>query len=455
MKRANTSIFLALCPAAWAGAAMAQEGLKFDPSYEITGAYFSSDNTYWGLADAFFPGAPVDYQWFEGYAKVSLDFSLPMESGAEIYGGVSALASVTIDEDVVGTRDVQKLSFDNSFVGVRFNAGSVGVDVSAGAQPYVAGTGMFLNDGSPEGSARGAVTLAPFKAWDKSVILKLSGGPWSVDTFYLDADEIYDPDTNTTLAGAKVEYNIGEGQLAGIVGGHVIESVAPYPQSTARGAGLRTIPNGRDGLNFINVYAKANPLADTMPDFYVSGDIGYEWNDRIDMKAWGARIGFGNTFKDLPFAPTLSYNFHTVSGDDPDTARLERFDPLFGGGDAWATGGNAALILGNTNIQVHRIGLSAKLSPRDIVGLKYFHIRTNEINSPVGLDPSVPGLSDILGGSKHLADDISLDYTRVIGESAFLNVALLYSKPASLLDDFGGNDLHDWMSITTTFTIRF
>lgn len=106
-------------------------------------------------------------------------------------------------------------------------------------------------------------------------------------------------------------------------------------------------------------------------------------------------------------------------------------------------------------LRIHRLALTARLSPRDIVGAKYFHIRTNEIDSPIGLDPSGPDIPQIFGGSKHLADDISVDYTRVIGEGMFLNAAVLYSRPAALLDGFAGEPLPDWISVTTTLTLRF
>lgn len=278
----------------------------------------------------------------------------------------------------------------------------------------------------------------------------------SADAFYLDADEIYEPDTDTTLAGAKLEYALAPGEFAGLVGGHVIESTASYAQANPGGGGSTLIANGRDGLNFLNAYIKMKPIREAIPDLTISGDVAYQWNDRIDLEAWGFRFGVSQTLADMPMRPTLSYNFHTMSGDKRQTSTLEAFDPLFNSGADWAAGANAALILSNSNISVHRIGVSANLSPRDIVGVKYFHISANELNSPLVFEPGSPTPPPVpVSGNKTISNEISVDYTRVLSEQAFFNVAVNYSRPGRLLEDYVGEALPEWWAATATLIIKF
>jgi hypothetical protein len=434
------------------------ERLTYDTKVNLTFAGFTSDNTYWGLADALIPGFPVDYTWAEGFAKAGITAEYVLGDGLALYGGLTGVFSFTINEDLVGTRDVRAVSMDGLYAGLRSGDAVQGWDISFGSQPYSAGSGMLIGEGAPEGSALGAVTLGPFNAWEQTAILKMHAGQWSADAFYLDANEIYEPDTNTTLAGGKVEYSLGEDQYIGLVAGHVITSEQSFPQAVAGGTGVVQIANGREGMNFANVYGKWQPEGEIYAGITLSGDLGYQWKRSIDMNAWGGRIGVDKTFADTRFHPTFSYNFHLMSGDDPNTSGLERFDPLFNSGPEWAVGGNSSLILSNSNIQVHALAMNMALSERDLFGVKYFHIRSHQVQSPLAIDPSLPpvaGGPNPAGLSSHVADDISVDYTRVLAPNTYLNFALLYSRPADLLDEFAGQDLDDWVSGSVTLTMEF
>jgi hypothetical protein len=148
----------------------------------------------------------------------------------------------------------------------------------------------------------------------------------------------------------------------------------------------------------------------------------------------------GYAFTTLPFAPTLSYTFQTFSGDDPNTARLERFDPLFydGSPTGWATGYNGSFVFINSNVNAHRVTLAMYLTQRDILTLRYAHVRANELNSPIQFGQGTrltvvggaPGL--IAGVSKaHLSDDFLVEYTRVLTQNAFLTFGVGYSEPGA------------------------
>jgi hypothetical protein len=331
------------------------------------------------------------------------------------------------------------------------------VDLSAGAQRFVAGTGLLLGDGAPEGSIRGAVSFGPYQAWQNTVIGRVKYGSTEFSAFYLDANEIYTPETDSQIVGAEINRTIRPNEFFGVYGGTVINSNAPYPKALPDLSGSILIPDARDGLKFLNGYFRWNPLNATRPDFWISGDIAAEWNERINMRAWGARFAIGNRFVDLPLAPTISYNYHTVSGDDAGTPALEKFDPLFGGlsGDYWTVGANSAMILGNSNLNVHRFAIATDLSDREQLAAKYFIISMNERNSPMSLE-NRPGFPELLtGGSRRLADEVAIEYTRLMNENSVLNLALNYSMPKTALDDFAGQLVDNWFGVAVGLNMRF
>ena len=131
------------------------------------------------------------------------------------------------------------------------------------------------------------------------------------------------------------------------------------------------------------------------------------------------------------------YTFQTFSGDDPDTATLERFDPLFfeGSPSAWATGSKSSFTFINSNVHAHQLTFSVNPTPQDKFTLRYAHIRANELLSPIQFGQAtrfdlatgqgiVAGVTD-----PHLADDVFLEYFRIINQNMFLTAGVSASFP--------------------------
>jgi hypothetical protein len=110
----------------------------------------------------------------------------------------------------------------------------------------------------------------------------------------------------------------------------VTASTAPYVQAAPTGGGLPAIlAGGRDGMEFLQLYGRASPLPAAVPDLWLAADLALQRNSRIDMEAWGGRLEIGRAFAGLPWRPTVTYGYQAFSGNNPATARLERFDPLY------------------------------------------------------------------------------------------------------------------------------
>lgn len=438
--------------------------LELEAGIQIVG----ESRAFWNLSKVFAPASRfrTTLNWGEAYLKPGLVFEHRLGGGFSLYGGASLVAARTLGADIFDVRDKGRVLLENAYAGVKYRAPAGGffADFSAGPQPYRIGSGMLISDGSQDGFERGAVIFGPRAAWQMTGIGRVGHGGLSLEGFYLDANEYASNDMKTTLAGVNLVYAPEKGRNLGLAFGKVLTSLAPYPQAAPGGVGPPAIlPDARKDLAFLNAYGRWNPLA-SLPGLFVAGDFAYQWSDRVAMRAWAGRAEIGHAFTTLPFAPTLSYAWQTFSGDDPNTRRLERFDPLFydGSPSGWATGSNGSFVFINSNVNVHKVSLAMYLSPRDILTFRYAHVRANQLNSPVqfgqatrfAFTSGVPGL--IAGVRKpHLSDDFLAEYTRVLTQNAFLSFGLAYSQPGAGLKDLAPGRLKGWTGAFANLVVKY
>jgi hypothetical protein len=240
---------------------------------------------FWGLADIFAPTANYnpDKVWLEGYLK-------PGYIGRGLF---------------------------------RVSLGWRSVDVSAGARELKLGTGMLFANGGSSGFERGALKFGPRKAWELAGIAKFMKNGFSLTGFYLDPNEVPSNDAFTELAGGDFRFDGADGGFAGVTYANVLKSNSAYPQADPGNPPIIT-PGAREGLNVINVYGRTGKLSGALTNWYFSADLAYQWNDRIDMQAWGGRGQVAYTFAYAMWTPRLMYTFQSFSGDDPDTTGQER-----------------------------------------------------------------------------------------------------------------------------------
>ena len=170
------------------------------------------------------------------------------------------------------------------------------------------------------------------------------------------------------------------------------------------------------------------------------------------MEAWGGRGQVAYTFADAMWAPRLMYTFQSFSGDDPNTKKQERFDPLFfeGSPSSWATGSKSAMTFINSNVDAHQLELSVRPSVQDTITLRYAHIRANELRSPVQFGQAtrfeIAGGDNIVAGvtDAHLADDVFLEYSRIINRNTYLTAGVSASVPGKGLELAAARDLPVW-----------
>ncbi|MFS4580904.1 alginate export family protein [Phaeobacter sp. C3_T13_0] len=414
----------------------------------------SEGNLFWDLAATTVPGSGFahDTEWLESYIKPGVSFEYRLDRGDVVYGKLSAVSSYTWGIDAFDTGDTGSSTLEEAYLAIRGDLGrGVSYDLSLGPRELTLGTGMLIANGATSGFERGALKLGPRKAWEMAVIGRLSLGNVTGTAFYLDPNELPSTDGSNELVGFDLRYDDPAGGYLGATYVDVRRSESPYPLAAPGGVGAPAVLSGaREGTRTISAYARSNPFEGALKNWVFTGDFAYQWNDRIEMEAWAGRVTAGYRFSHLAWSPSLTLGYQSFSGDDPNTATLERFDPLYyqGSPSAWATGSKSASTFINSNVNALTVALRLQPRPADTWTLRYARIRANELNSPVqfGQATRVDLNGNVVSGvtDAHLADDLFLEYSRIINRNTFLTAGVSVSFPGKGIDNVVGGSADPW-----------
>ena len=417
----------------------------------------SEQNLFWNFSNTVAPGSGFepDTSWLETYVKPGLSFETALDGGGVFYGKVSAVASYTIGTDAYDFGQTGRTTLEEAYLGLRTPIGDgLSFDLSFGPREFKLGTGMLIANGGSSGFERGALKFGPRKAWEMAAIGRVSGSGFTGTAFYIDPNERPASDGQNKLAGLDIRFDDPAGGFIGLTYINVLNSGSPYIQAAPGGIGAPTVmPGAREGTNALNFYARTNPFSAVLENWVFSTDLAYEWNDKINLEAWAGRIQAKYTFPSMPWSPTLTYTFQTFSGDDPNTRKLERFDPLYyeGSPSAWATGSKSSMVFINSNVLSHGLALRLQPSPKDTITLRYAHIRANELRSPIQFGQATRtdttgGTANVIAGvtNAHLSDDLFLEYNRIINRNTFLTAGVSVSFPGQGIRSVVAGNVPPW-----------
>ncbi|MHA7826342.1 MAG: alginate export family protein [Roseovarius sp.] len=441
------------------------DGLKLRGHFQFGLNAVSESNLFWDLAATTAPGSGFDpdTSWLEGYIKTGISFEYQLDTGPELYGKLSAVSSYTWGTDAFDTGDNGATTVEEGYLAIRGDPGTgLSYDLSLGPRELNLGTGMLIASGGTSGFERGALKLGPRKAWEMAAIGRLSFGNATATAFYLDPNELPSTDGNNELAGFDFRFDDTVGGFFGATYVDVLNSNSSYPQAAPGGVGAPAVtPGAREGTRTLGVYGKTNPFAGSLENWVFTGEVAYQWNSRIDLEAWAGRVTAGYTFADLPWSPNLTLGYQTFSGDDPNTSKLERFDPLYyqGSPSAWATGSKSASTFINSNVNALSLALRVQPTKRDTITFRYAHIRANELNSPVqfGQATRIDLNGNVVSGvtDAHLSDDLYIEYNRTINRNTFLSGGVAISYPGNGIDNVLGRNADPWTGGYLNVVVNF
>jgi hypothetical protein len=320
-------------------------------------------------------------QWFEGYVKPALTGVYARPSSSEFYGKASAVGERTYGSvpAVFGT-DVSSFGPEDLYVGWRsgksLSIGENAVDITVGRAPFTLGHGFLLYDGASEGGSRGGYWTNARKAFELAAVVRFKPGPHTIETFYLDRDELRESDSGSRLWGLNYEIAGGE------------DKSTTLGVTYMKWAAHQSIKPGRDGLNVFNARAYTAP-------FPAARDLSFEFEyaserngTALDSNAWTLQSAY--EWSQASWKPKLTYRYASFEGDDPATPANEAFDPLFLGFSDWGTWWQGEIageyFLSNSNLKSHLV--RAHVAPTKSVGTGLLLFKF-DLDHPTSFGPQV------------------------------------------------------------------
>ncbi len=348
-------------------------------------------NTWWGNGKVFTQYTPFGKNPpgtdpaldFEAYLKAGVAGIVKITRGENplyIYGAVNALGVTTLGRELYNANSSTfAIQVEEAYAGILGtvtlkNGHLFRYTLSFGKQPYRIGTGMLICQIGGNGGNWGGMNAWPRISGRLVGLAKLAYDRWKLEGFYIQPNDYPANESHTQLAGFNAEYNRPFGLSGGFTYLSVLKSEFPYffPDYS------RTT---RQGTNAMNLRFQWMPKSD-QSFFFVKTEGGLELNNRIPMLVWGMAAEVGWSFGNVKLRPALSYRYSLLSGDDPETSRLERWDFLYSGDDifTWVQGIVMKNVLFNSNMAVHRFQL--QLFPnRWRITTQYVFVMANQLTS--------------------------------------------------------------------------
>jgi hypothetical protein len=229
--------------------------------------------------------------------------------------------------------------------GTSLDLGEDAIQVTLGRAPYKLGHGFLIYDGSGDGGSRGGFWSGARSAWERAAIGRFKVKNHTVETFYLERDDLPEAETDTKLWGANYELAVGENSTVGVT----------YIKASADQNKLPL----RDGMDVYDGRAFLAPF-NSLPGLSLELEYVREENgDEMESTGWTAQLGYELT--DVTWKPRLSYRYTSLEGDDPNTRKSEAFDSLYVGFYDWGTWYQGEIageyFLGNSNLISHQVRL--------------------------------------------------------------------------------------------------
>jgi hypothetical protein len=408
---------------------------------------YATSNPFFGFADLFTkgnkaardPAGPGSTAWAEAYIEPGIGGIFRLgDTPVYPYGSVTYLESASWGQDIYDSGFRHHGEYEQAFGGVVVDLPGKGnaVNISAGRQIYQLRQGFLISKipGSTNLGSLAALWLGPRLAYDRTAVATLRYGAFTAEGILLEPTEFPGMETGTRLTGGTVGYNDSEIVDAALTYLEVPRShrayLAPDGSVAATREGLRTLS---PSLWLTRLFG--------VKGLWFKGEFAYQTHEEIDMRAYAYALWPGYRADHLPWKPGISYRFASFSGDDPATARYERYDPLFSGGqNNYVPGMLLSSVLVNSNLRSQRLSLTA--NPNDQVGLtlEYSVHRANETNNAGAIGP----MQQLT--SKALAQEVDFFLNVYVGKNLYVQALVAAAVPGAAIRNAVGEGARNWVA---------
>jgi len=375
--------------------------------------------------------------WLELTAEPEFDFDFKASVG-DIYSALSFISAKTYSDDASGLTfgldDPGSTRIEKAYVGWRSGStfeklGSDAIDLSIGRQDYSIGTGFLIYEGAANGGSLGAWWAGPRTVFKDTFIAKLNSGSIKAALFHLKTRPQRSGD-DSKANGVNFEYSFGEVATLGLTYIHVYD--------------VHEEIKFLEGLDVWDIRLDLRPFH-SLPELVFS----MEYADQDNGDKFAAQGGFfevAYTFKDKRWSPKLSYRYTTLEGDDPDTPKVEAFNPLAYGTSDWGTWLQGEItgtyILENSNLNSHLIRLDLNLKEN----LEFHVLAYNfKLDEPMSLASNVT--------SDNFDDEINFIVDWTIDKYMSLSSVFAIANPNRGAKQFTGGD-QTWTSLMIYFSYQ-
>lgn len=273
------------------------------------------------------------------------------------------------------------------------------IDLSAGSQDYILGSGLLLANGTDDGGFRGSYWIGSRTVFVNTLIARINSDGFKFEGFYLENNP-RNPDNKKRYTGMNIEYNYNDIANFGF----------SYINNDDYGGSLTAETNVYD------FRVDVKPLPDTLPGLSLSTEYVHQLNNKFtdvdplnptlylygEMGKKTVSGGFGQIeykFADVPWQPALSYRY---------SAMQKGFDFMQFGFKTWGTWFQGEItgefISDTTDLFTHTTRLVVKPVDDVTVNLIYLNFKFD--------DPAVWGVNSTkFGNEVNLLADWSVNST--------------------------------------------
>lgn len=408
---------------------------------------YADSNPWFGRPELFNRGNPLagtlpgeNTAWNEGYVELGLGGATQFgASDFYVYAALTGMFSWSRGQDIFRDDDRDFVDFEKVYAGLLYvspERRQNNARISVGRQTYTLNDGFLVNavKGSTNAGERGGLYLGPRLTNDFSVIAQGRWEGWRFNLFFIDPNELEALESDSTFLGANLRYDLSE-NIA------VDASFIAIPTSNSRFANPHGLVLPREGLSTAAGHAKW-VRAFNVPGLFFEGEYARQFHPDYDMSAWAYYGSAGYRANGMPWTPSLSYRYAYFSGDDPDTLRYERFDPLLSTGlGIWLQGVSFGKIVSNSNLESHRVQANAAPYERLNLTFDYYRLRAPELNN-LGSNPALSTLA-----SRDFGQEYSISARWSATKRLYLQALVSHAVPGNALRAIGAEN--SW----TTFQV--
>ncbi|MFN5046687.1 alginate export family protein [Roseateles sp.] len=415
---------------------------------ETLAMYYGNHNAWFGRSDLMLNGNPFAVgqaagkgysQWLEGFVHGGLYGITPLTDTLYLYGGLSAIASGSVGQELFTDKTRSHVAFEDAFVGLVGGSTSAQGDrlvynLSAGRQRFSIGEGMILVNTAMNGLNRAALQSNPRWAADQVALARLAYNDWKLEAFHVDPDELPEVDSKTRIQGINLETTALQDFSLGLTALRVPKSQAAYYTTTSQ---LQ-----REGLRALDLRLRWQPQSADGSGPFVAAEAARQSHSRFDMRAQGYYGELGYVFAKAAWSPVFSYRYARFTGDKPETSRFERWDPLLSGGngETWVQGINHFKIFQDSNLIAHRF--QARLRPRQNIELvpQYWVFRADSLTN-LGGNPALSLLP-----SRQLGSELNLTFKYFMSRNIMFQGHVAATYAGSAVEQALGQHSSPWIS---------